>query len=506
MPARHQPWLARSRRALAMITVVMLGIQVAAGGTVAFGAVAAGAAAKGTVATVRGPFKQETYRGYTFDVLRNWQVIRLFFRPHHCVSFAQNTLYLGLPSSVQNCPSMVVGTTEAVLVQPASAASAVSSVEDPVSRRITVTAPRIRLTATFNRYPGQIYRFLTRAALPDPVIDRPDPAPATLGSPVPDSTVPDSTVPDSTGPVWTAPDLSARDGLAPRRQARQSARLTAASSTLSGQVTNYHGLGFDACTAPSAAYMSAWRKFSPYRAIGIYLGGSDAACDQPNLTRAWLQATAAEGWHFIPTYVGPQAEFGQLNAPTQQGRAAADDAVVLARQLGFGPLTPLYYDMEAYLPGQSQAALLFESAWTSTLHSLGYLSGVYSSSDSGIADLAAQYHNPRYAIPDVIYDAWWNGEENTSDPHFGPREWADHERIHQFNGNVVQSYGGDVIQIDQDFLDVDLPVAAPPPPAPTPTPKPTPTPSPTPTSSVSPTASPSPSPTPKPPTCATPSS
>jgi hypothetical protein len=487
-----------------MITVAMLGVQVAAGGTVAFGAVAAGSVSAstvsastvsaGTAAVIRGPFKQVSYRGYTFDVLRNWQVVRLFFRPHYCVSFARNTLYLGWPSSTQDCPSMLVGTTEAVLIEPAPPGSAVSSVEDPVSRRITVTAPRIRITATFDRYPGQIYRFLTRASLPDPVIERPDPAPATLGSPVPD---------------WTVPDRTARDVLAPLRPGRQPARLadrlTAASSTLSGQVTNYHGLGFDACTAPSAAYMSAWRRFSPYRAIGIYLGGSDAACDQPNLTRAWLQATAAEGWHFIPTYVGPQAEFGELNAPAQQGRAAADDAVVLARQLGFGPLTPLYYDMEAYLPGQSQAALLFESAWTSTLHSLGYLSGVYSSSDSGIADLAAQYHNPRYAIPDVIYDAWWNGEENTSDPHFGPREWADHDRIHQFNGNVTQSYGGDVILVDQDYLDVDLPVA-PPPPVPTPTPKPTPTPSPTPKPSVTPTASPSPSPTPKLPTCQTPSS
>lgn len=466
MPARQLPWPARSRRLLAVIAVAALGAQ----------AVAGLGSASARAAVGPGPFKQVSYRGYTFDVLRNWHVIRLAWRPRYCVRFDQDALYLGWPGRNPNCPSALFGTTESVLIEPGPASPAVWSKQDPASRRITVSAPRIRITATFDKHPGEIYRFLTRASLPDPVIERPDPAPAPFSV-------------AAQGPV--TPDFPAREVLAPLTPAPPQTLLTdqftAASTDLPGAVTSYQGLGFDTCTAPSAAYMAAWRNSSPYRAIGIYLGGSDAACAQPNLTRSWLQASAAGGWHFIPTYVGPQAEFGEIHHPAAQGRAAADDAVTLARQLGFGAQTPLYYDMEAYLPAENQAVLAFLSSWTTTLHSLGYMSGVYSSSDSAIAALAANYRNPAYAMPDVIYDALWNGQASTSDPHFSSGEWANHDRIHQFRGNVVQSYGGDALNIDQDYLDVNLPV---PPPAPKPAPTPTATPSPTPT----------------PPNCSTPSS
>jgi hypothetical protein len=52
----------------------------------------------------------------------------------------------------------------------------------------------------------------------------------------------------------------------------------------------YVGYGFDACTAPSSAAMNAWLQ-SPYRAVGIYFGGNNRACTQPNLTAAWPAAS-----------------------------------------------------------------------------------------------------------------------------------------------------------------------------------------------------------------------
>ena len=100
--------------------------------------------------------------------------------------------------------------------------------------------------------------------------------------------------------------------------------------------------------------MKAWRAHSPYRAIGVYIGGSDKACAQPNLTSAWLRNEAATGWHFLPLYVGPQAGFGELTAPAKQGRAAASDAVMQAERLGFSARTPIYYDMEAFAPSRTR--------------------------------------------------------------------------------------------------------------------------------------------------------
>jgi len=224
---------------------------------------------------------------------------------------------------------------------------------------------------------------------------------------------------------------------------------------LPADVTSYHGLGFDACAAPSQQVMNAWLRASPYRAIGIYIGGSDRACAQPNLTEGWVRAQAAAGWHFIPLYAGPQAAFGELNAPVRQGLAAAADAVAQAQSLGFGPRTPIYYDMEAYLPRRRAAALAFLSAWTGQVRRLGYLAGVYSSSDSGVTDLVRQYGARQFSTPDLIYDALWNRKATVTDPNIPAGLWL-HRRIHQFRGNVTQRYGGRLINIDQDYLDVRI--------------------------------------------------
>ncbi len=59
-------------------------------------------------------------------------------------------------------------------------------------------------------------------------------------------------------------------------------------------------------------------------------------------------------------------------------------------------------------------------------------------------------------IPDVIFDAWWNGQHNTRDAVLGAREWVPHRRLHQFRGNARQPYGRVTLEIDWDFLDVSL--------------------------------------------------
>jgi hypothetical protein len=203
--------------------------------------------------------------------------------------------------------------------------------------------------------------------------------------------------------------------------------------------------------------MKAWRSNSPYRAIGIYIGGSDEACAQPNLTKSWLTKQAAAGWHFMPMYVGPQAEFGELGRhPGHQGQAAARDAVAQAERLGLGAGTPIYYDMEAYPAGETGKALRFLTAWSSWLHTLGYSSGIYSSSSAAVRALAHQYTTGKYALPNVIFDALWNGKENTSDRVLRATEWSIHRRVHQFAGNDAQTYGGDSINIDRDYLNVKL--------------------------------------------------
>lgn len=353
--------------------------------------------------------KTVTYLGHSFEVPPGWRVINLAQHPRTCVRFDRHTMYLGTPARNEACPSSIVGTTEAMLIEPAARGAAPQAAENPVTRQITVTSRRVHIVATYRRNPGQIRRILGHAALGRALHEDP-----------------------------------ARAGRA------------ALNAPLPSGSTSYHGLGFDTCTAPSESQMSAWRAHSPYDAIGIYLGGSDVACAQPNLSRSWLTTEAAQGWHFLPLYVGPQAAFGELNKSSAgQGTAAANDAAAQAERLGFGPQTPIYYDMEAYRGGhQSPRVVQFLAAWTTRLHQLGFLSGVYSSSLSGIAALGRQTGS--YPAPDVIFDALWNGQANTQDPVLHAGQWGHHHRVHQYNGNVTQKFGGTAIDIDQDYLDVEL--------------------------------------------------
>jgi hypothetical protein len=225
--------------------------------------------------------------------------------------------------------------------------------------------------------------------------------------------------------------------------------------------STFTGLGFDACAAPSARVMTNWGA-SPYRAIGVYIGGANRACSQPNLTATWVGERVASGWHLIPTYVGLQAptsacsSCAKLSASraTIQGAEAARDAVTHAAQIGIGPGSPIYFDMEAYSRSSSATAatLSFLSAWTDQLHALGYVSGAYSSSTSGIADLAGAIGGS-YSLPDQIWTANWNYGQNTADPYLPRSAWPSHERIHQYRGGHNEAYGLITINIDNDYVD-----------------------------------------------------
>ncbi|HEX3041788.1 MAG TPA: DUF1906 domain-containing protein [Solirubrobacterales bacterium] len=251
--------------------------------------------------------------------------------------------------------------------------------------------------------------------------------------------------------ILVEPDAAAASALRalPRR----------ATSSAGGAV--FTGLGFDACSAPSSRSMASWGS-SPYRAVGVYIGGINRACSQPNLTAEWVAAQTEAGWHLIPTYVGLQAPTSACSScakltssqATAQGAAAAIDAVEEASAVAMGPGSPIYFDMESYSQTSSATAatLAFLEAWTAELHALGYLSGVYSSSASGIEDLASQIGSG-YELPDDIWIANWNGQQNTADSVVPASAWTPHRRIHQYQGGHNETYGGVTINIDDNYVD-----------------------------------------------------
>lgn len=58
---------------------------------------------------------------------------------------------------------------------------------------------------------------------------------------------------------------------------------TAEAMSLSGVAHENHQ-GFDTCSAPSFDKMREWWVYSPYYYVGIYIGGINRGCSQPNLS------------------------------------------------------------------------------------------------------------------------------------------------------------------------------------------------------------------------------
>ncbi len=380
--------------------------------------------------------KTVRYRGYSVRVPAAWPVYRLSPSSPTCVRFNRHAVYLGAPSAAQRCPAHAAGRTEAILIAPragvthsgfrtGAAAQPAQLSGAPGGRETEFNDPTggVTVTATWNRAPKLIERALRVRAL------------------------------RSLRVRALAPPTSTR-GLSNARLQPQARRVSHATGT------TYTGRGFDACSTPSENTMSAWGS-SPYRALGIYIGGANSACAQPNLNTSWVDTEWAAGWHMIPIYVGLQAPSNSCGCAaitpsqaTSQGSAAAQDAVAQAQAVGIGAGNPIYNDMEGYSHTQANttAVMNFLAAWTNQLHAEGYASGVYSSGSSGIADLVSRY-GTTYPEPDNIWVADWNGSASTSDPYLSVADWPSHQRVHQYRGAHNESYGGATINIDSDYLD-----------------------------------------------------
>jgi hypothetical protein len=228
--------------------------------------------------------------------------------------------------------------------------------------------------------------------------------------------------------------------------------------------TQYAGLAFDTCTAPPLAAIQAWGA-SPYRAIGVYIGGVNRTCAQPQLTASWVTSVSKLKWRLLPIYKGLQPACGgkatdQKIIPAQaasQGTAAADDAITRATALGLRPGSAFYNDIENYTRTDvacRTAALTYLSAWTKELHRLGYVAGVYANLSSGAPDLSAAYASASYARPDALWIARYDASPSlTGWAGIPSSQWAVHQRAKQYRGTHSEAYGGVTLIIDNDNLD-----------------------------------------------------
>ena len=124
----------------------------------------------------------------------------------------------------------------------------------------------------------------------------------------------------------------------------------------------------------------------------------------------------------------------------------------------------IYYDMEQYTTTASacrSAVLRFLSAWTSELHRLGYVSGVYENLNLGARDLAGVYNSAAYARPDALWIARYDLDPAlTGWAGIADNLWAVHQRAKQYQADFTASYGGVRLAIDADNLDAPVATTA----------------------------------------------
>lgn len=232
--------------------------------------------------------------------------------------------------------------------------------------------------------------------------------------------------------------------------------------------------GFDKCTAGTIQQMQTWWDTSWFHDANIYMSGRNRGCSQPQLTAQWVQQVKAMGWGLIPTIVGyqspciasttftrPRFSLDPVVAETQ-GREEAGIAVTDAGNLGLGPGTILYYDMERYdetaqTPGCRIASTAFLKGWTDRVRELGYESGTYGSPKNAQEDWV---NLPPASKMHAIWMARWDNVMNVwtyiSFPTFPTNEWTTNQRIKQWQGPHDETWGGVTFNIDGNISDAPV--------------------------------------------------
>lgn len=413
------------------------------------------------------------YGGVSVEVPATWPVVDLAADPSACVRFDRPAVYLGEPAADQQCPAHAVGRADTVWIAAPEdsvrrAAQQPADPDRPPAGPVEVRTTRSpRGTATMEKVlrsirgpKGVRVRSLDASAAgmpirPDAATGRTQPAASRAAVRVPLSARTASHV--TTAPAGTP-------------SAMPTARPAASVNPTGGGLT---GMAFDTCAAPSEAAMKAWRA-SPYAAIGIYLGGSMRACPDGNLSATWLANVAAQGWGFLPIWVGPQAPcVVQPNLtliPTGGAPARAlavqnaGDAAARAQALGLPKGSVIHYDMEGYRTNDTActaAVIAFLDAWSAELNRLGYASGVYGGASSVVRDLHDEVSSGRsFSAPQQIWIAHWDYEQTASDtnvPQYVPdSSWAS-QRARQYWGDHTETWGGVKLHVDSNWVEAPIP-------------------------------------------------
>jgi hypothetical protein len=423
-----------------------------------------------------------TYGSEHFEVPSTWPVVDLHADPSACVRFDRHAVYEGEGGPDPSCPPQALGVTEAVQIEPLTpldlaqvrpdlqvttigGQSARVEADTTAAQRLVAELPGSGLLVTISYGPNPAVARAILASFRMATAAVGSRASAAVGS-GPTAAV-GSRASVGAGGVTPSSVRASKAVAGPSGAAAPVATPLASGGGVSVGPVTWTGLAFDACTAPSPETMAAWRLASPYRGVGVYIGGVNRACGDGYLSASWIDAEVAAGWNFVPLYVGRQAscadQAGLASISTSgsaglEGVQAADDAVAQAELFGMGAGSPIYYDMESWdttATHCSASVVSFVAAWDQELARQGYVSGIYGSADGGISQAIAPLFIAS-GLPRDVDIAEWDNQANTDSYYLPATDWPGHHRIKQFEGGRTVTFGGATINLDKDYVDSDV--------------------------------------------------
>jgi hypothetical protein len=420
--------------------------------------------------------KAVQFGGYTIDIPLSWPVYELGANSTTCVSYDRNALYLGVPGLNQDCRAHVVGRVATISLQLPSTAGQAPSGQAPAGLAggggpaVGTGHPASDLPAVSNlpavgtpvRGDAQDHELYAAVGSTGLSVS------ATYGSDATSVLTILRTLRRTSSQPATAQSATAQSATAVRPagpRADGGAMTPPAPGPARANIAdgNTTGKGFDTCATPSLGVMQAWNH--AFSDVGIYIGGAEISCPYGNLSASWVQSAVGLGWGLMPIYVGAQASCNKQftvrvhpNWATAEGQAAAGWAVEDAAGLGMGRGTPIYYDMESFNTSKAtcrSSALAFLSGWTTQIHALGYVAGVYSSASTGAEALgfASLLAGHPVAEPDSMWFALWDGNANVNGaPYLRPGWWVGFQRLKQYLGAHNRTVNGFTVNIDSDII------------------------------------------------------
>lgn len=231
-------------------------------------------------------------------------------------------------------------------------------------------------------------------------------------------------------------------------------------STAQASVGISQRMGWDACGISSTSNAQAFWNNTPYWNMGLYLGGVSYGSGCTRWSTAQVNTLRAQGWMFLPLWVGLQAPcstFGSrfsYDGPTafSQGRNEAIAAYNKIVSLGWDVNnTPLIYDLEYFNTGNTSclnAAKQFISGWVYQLHlAPAQKAGVYGSGCSSGLSAFTTIAN----VPDFIHGAHWSGDPNTATiACVSAGSWTNNQRHKQYRGDHYETWNGVTLNVDNN--------------------------------------------------------